>query len=57
MEEEPIYLDDFLDFLEQSGIDANLINVVNCEIDSVRETKGKLTVDEERDNIYMEEME
>lgn len=33
MEEELIYLDDFFDFLEQSGIDTSLINVVDYEID------------------------
>lgn len=57
MEEELIYLNDFFDFLEQNGIDASLINVVNCEIDSSQETKGKLIVGEQRHNIDMEEIE
>ena len=57
MEEELIYLDDFFDFLEQNGIDASLINLVNCEIDSSQETKGKLIVGEQRHNIDMEEIE
>ena len=47
----------FFDFLEQNGIDASLINVVNCEIDSSQETKGKLIVGEQRHNIDMEEIE
>ena len=57
MEEELIYLNDFFDFLEQNGIDASLINVINCETDSVRETKGKLIMGEQRHNIDMEEIE
>lgn len=57
MEEELIYLDDFFDFLEKNGIDASLINVVNCEIDSSQETKGKLIMGEQRHNIDMEEIE
>lgn len=57
MEEELIYLNDFFDFLEQNGIDASLINVINCETDSVRETKGKLIMCEQRHNIDMEEIE
>ena len=57
MEEELIYLDDFFDFLEKNGIDASLINVVNCEIDSSQETKGKLIMGEQRYNIDMEKIE
>lgn len=57
MKEELIYLDDFFDFLEQSGINASLINVVNCDIDSARETKGKLIMGEQRHNTNMEEEE
>ena len=45
MEEELIYLDDFFDSLEESGIDTELINVVDYEIDLVESMEGKPTTE------------